>query len=226
MQSHRRLDMKAFITNIYTIVVIDLRYSTKPSYPLALQSLQPGEPTHQSVVYCTSVQPIYGECRIWFNFIHLFSFISSIYRNGIHNQFQVFHLSTLSRNQSMIGIMHQNKYHGDVMIWKRFKCYWFFERGIHSRRYIISKKASNSELWFFSVVRQKQLLMSRCRWFKTPWRLCDVTVMLLYQPVCQILTYSDVTWASKASTITVTPRVRSGNNRRQLDRSCYWHRKH
>ena len=158
-----------------------------------------------------------------FSLFFLFSSISNIFRNGINNQFQVFHLSG---NQSMSGIMHQNKYYGDVMIWKRFKCYWFYWEE-NSQVYSLLKRPLIRS-FDFSLLFDR----SSC-WCQGDGDLKrhDVTVMLLYKPVCQILTYSDVTLASKASTITVTPetslpRVRSGNNHRQLDCSCYWHWKH
>ena len=56
-------------------------------------------------------------------------------------------------------------YHDDVTSWKRFPRYWPFVR----------------ELWCFFDISPNKLLCkhSNGRWFGTPWRSCDISVMEL-----------------------------------------------
>ena len=42
--------------------------------------------------------------------------------------------------------------HDDIIKWKHFPRYWPFVRGIHRSRWIHHTKASDAELWFFSLI--------------------------------------------------------------------------
>ena len=63
-----------------------------------------------------------------------------------------------------------------VIKWKHFQRYWPFVRGIHQSPVNSPHKASDAELWLFSLIcaRQRLSKQSRCRWFETPssslWR--------------------------------------------------------
>ena len=66
--------------------------------------------------------------------------------------------------------------HDDVMTWNRFPHYWPFLRGIH--RSPVDSPHKGPAIRSFRVYL---LLQQRSyRWFKKPYALFDVTVMLLY----------------------------------------------
>ena len=66
------------------------------------------------------------------------------------------------------------------MMWKLFPDYWSLVKGIHSWLVDFLHRVPSIRSFdvFFAVSLSKLLSRhSRCRWFETSWRWCDVTVM-------------------------------------------------
>ena len=77
------------------------------------------------------------------------------------------------------GFLIEIKIKITVRIWKRYRHYWPFVRGICMSPVVSPHKWPCTEVWFFAVVNPNKLLnkeSSYC-WFGTPGRSCDVNVL-------------------------------------------------